>query len=99
MEQLRVGNELLGAMIELFAVHMTVGTCCWMEHPMPAGWRQEAVSSFLCPPLRAIMASPAASVTDFSQCEHGQVARDPTRILALRMCTLHERLLETPGRG
>eukprot|EP00959_Pyramimonas_sp_CCMP1952_P297670 6227096-Pyramimonas_sp.AAC.1 len=26
IEQLRVGNELLGAMIELFAVHLTVGT-------------------------------------------------------------------------
>ena len=99
MEQLRVGNELLGAMIELFAAHLTVGTCCWMEHPMPAGWRQEAVSSFFCPPLRAIMAAPGASVTDFDQCEHGQSARAPTRILSLRMNTLHDRLLETPGRG
>eukprot|EP00959_Pyramimonas_sp_CCMP1952_P114281 2389508-Pyramimonas_sp.AAC.1 len=70
-----------------------------MEHPMPAGWRQEVVSSFFCPPLRAIMASPAASVTDFDQCERGQVARALARTLALRMSTLHERLLETPGRG
>eukprot|EP00959_Pyramimonas_sp_CCMP1952_P402157 8427083-Pyramimonas_sp.AAC.1 len=65
MEQVRVGNELLGAMIELFAVHLAVGTCCWMEHPVPGSWRQEAVSSWLYPPLRAIMSSPAASTTDF----------------------------------
>eukprot|EP00959_Pyramimonas_sp_CCMP1952_P460600 9480164-Pyramimonas_sp.AAC.1 len=65
---------------------------------MPAGWGQEAVSSFLRPPLRAITASPVASVTDFDQCERGQVARAPARILALRMGTLHERLLGMPGR-
>ena len=38
-------------------------------------------------------------MTDFDQCEHGQSARAPTRILSLRMNTLHARLLETPGRG
>eukprot|EP00959_Pyramimonas_sp_CCMP1952_P335823 7032006-Pyramimonas_sp.AAC.1 len=66
---------------------------------MPARWRPDSVSSFYCPPLRAVMASPAASVTDFDQCERGQVARAPTSILALRMGTLHGRLCETPGRG
>eukprot|EP00959_Pyramimonas_sp_CCMP1952_P035750 748662-Pyramimonas_sp.AAC.1 len=45
------------------------------------------------------MSSPAASTTDFDQCEHGRCARAPTRILALRTRTLHDRLLETPGRG
>eukprot|EP00959_Pyramimonas_sp_CCMP1952_P461207 9481206-Pyramimonas_sp.AAC.2 len=64
----------------------------WMEHPMPASWRRAAASSFFAPSSRAVMASPAATVTDFDQCEHGQSARAPTRILALRMCALHERL-------
>ena len=80
MEQLRVGNELLGAMFELFGVHSSVGARCWMERPVPASWRLAAVSSFLCLPQRAMMASPAAAVSDFGQREHGQLARGPTRI-------------------
>ena len=96
MEQLRVGSELLGAMIELFGIHLAAGTSCWMEHPMPASWRLAAVSSFFCTPLRAVMESPAATVADFDPCEHGQVARAQTRILALRMGTLHGRLTEIP---
>eukprot|EP00959_Pyramimonas_sp_CCMP1952_P436270 9135572-Pyramimonas_sp.AAC.1 len=99
MEQLRVGNELLGAMIELFGVHLVVRAACWLEYPMPANWRQGAVSSFFTPSLRAVMAAPAAAVTYLDQWEHGQRARAPTRILALRTRTSHERLLETPGRG
>eukprot|EP00959_Pyramimonas_sp_CCMP1952_P452363 9466455-Pyramimonas_sp.AAC.1 len=70
-----------------------------MEHPVPASWRQAAVSSCLCAPLRAVMAAPSATATDFDQCEHGRKARAPTRILALRLATLSARLLETPGRG
>ena len=70
-----------------------------MEHPQPCGWRLQAVTSFTCHPLRAIMSSPAATCTDFDQCEHGQTSRAPTRILALRMQGLHQSLLDTPGHG
>ena len=58
-----------------------------------------AVSSFNWAPLRAIAESPAATTTDFDQCEHGQSARAPTRILALRMPGLHQGLRDTPGKG
>ena len=58
-----------------------------------------AVSSFNWAPLRAVAESPAATTTDFDQCEHGQAARAPTRILALRMPDLHHGLTDTPGKG
>ena len=45
------------------------------------------------------MESLAATVTDFDQCEYGQLSRAPTRVLALRMDTLRGRLKETPGNG
>ena len=45
------------------------------------------------------MSSPAATCTDFDQCEHGQTSRAPTRIVALRMDGLHTSLVSTPGRG
>ena len=88
MEQMRVGNELHGAMVELFRAHLAVGTRCWMERPMPASWRFDA-----------IVKSPAAAVADFDQCERGQVAWAPTRILALRTGALHGRFTETLGNG
>eukprot|EP00959_Pyramimonas_sp_CCMP1952_P029030 609025-Pyramimonas_sp.AAC.1 len=65
-------------MVELFAVHMEVGTACWMEHPQPCGRRLQAVSSFSWHPLRALESSPAVTTADFDQCEHGQSSRAPT---------------------
>ena len=99
MDQVFVGNSLLSAVVALFAAHMAAGTSCWQEHPVPADWELRAVSSFNWAPLRAIAESPAATTTDFDQCEHGQSARAPTRILALRMPGLHQGLLDTPGKG
>eukprot|EP00959_Pyramimonas_sp_CCMP1952_P116986 2445335-Pyramimonas_sp.AAC.1 len=70
-----------------------------MEHPQPCHWRLQTVLSFKCHPLRALMSPPAVTTTDFDHCEHGQTARAPTRSVAPRVLGLHQRLLDTPGRG
>ena len=95
-----VGNALLIAMIQLMLAHLVAGSAAWMEHPIPAHWRLEAVTSWTWEPLLAIQSCPVATTTDFDQCEHGSEAgRAPTRIVGLRVSGLHQRLTATPGRG
>ena len=81
MDQVHVGTSLLAALVALFGAHMQAGTACWQEHPVPADWEIRPVTSFTWAPLRAIAESPAATTTDFDQCEHGQTARAQDELL------------------
>ena len=49
--------------------------------------------------MRNLISMPVAESFEFDQSEHGQIAKAPTRLLAIRLPRLKQLLRATPGKG
>ena len=97
--QLTLGNFLLQASITLALTSVAHGGVALIEHPAIPTWRLEAVSIWFLRITRALIAAPCVSEFEIDQCEHGQVSKSPTHLLAVRLPTLEVILRDTPGSG
>jgi len=98
-EQVDVGNFLLQATLLLVAELVASGGSAVVEHPaIPVREpRCPCIWNLKC--MQILMKAPISESFEFDQCEHGQIATAPTRLLAVRLPALKSLLYDTPGRG
>ena len=90
LDQVFIGNQLLGVSLEFTAALAQVGGFAVVEHPDEAYRAPQAASIWRCAFTSWVQAHPAVRHVIFNQGVHGQVGKKPTRLLVLGLDTLEQ---------
>ena len=98
-QQLRTGNDLLQAGLEIYLEAIVSGAAALLEHPQWAHWVPDSPTIWKLDQVAALLKHPKVEAVSFDQCEHSSLARKPTTLMALRLPTLKTKLRDTQGLG